>query len=585
MASNSVGRSLSISSTSSAEIDVLSSHTKRHRHAGTHPGQGSARDDDVDAPMPVLTSSEESIEVFPGTASGAIGRSKWWRVYMMHFLFMWNSRTYEYVSIFLVAFAFPKSLTATSIRGLASTISALLCSSSVGSWIDRSPLRLNTLLIAVCLNHAAIVAAYLCWLLWPSASEDPNATLGPFSDLSKGLLFGGILFLDIVHDLSTIGYRLCLERDWVPVLVGPIHTEMDHGLTQVNAVMMRIELVCKLVAPSLMPLIVKSFASQTGWIILLAVSTLVFWASGVWCVRVIAQGNVRLTLPKQIFTTLNEGRTFSVNDNFTFPQMPSKSWQRKAYGFLYRDPIMRLKHYFSFPIWPASISIALLQLTVLAYSATLITYLLSVGFSLSAVTIARASGSIFGLSGTVITPAAVAYLKKRHASKITPQGDRIDDNDKTAEAAVTRAVGFWGVGSQFLCLVVNGLAEVSPHISVTLLLFAFLSLSRIGHFVHFLMIQELGQVEIPAAQRSTFAGVEQSFKSLGELSHWIATVVWSQPEDFKWLALGSMLVTGLSSVVFGTWARKGQMGRNAISGGYEAVPLVDVNGEEDEAPP
>lgn len=60
-------------------------------------------------------------------------RMKWWKVYAMHFLFMWNSRTYEYVSvsstrlitpqactkasqIFLVALAFPGGLTATSIR-------------------------------------------------------------------------------------------------------------------------------------------------------------------------------------------------------------------------------------------------------------------------------------------------------------------------------------------------------------------------------------------------------------------------------------------------------------------------------------
>ena len=26
-------------------------------------------------------------------------RWKWWKVYAMHFLFMWNSRTYEYVSV------------------------------------------------------------------------------------------------------------------------------------------------------------------------------------------------------------------------------------------------------------------------------------------------------------------------------------------------------------------------------------------------------------------------------------------------------------------------------------------------------
>lgn len=26
-------------------------------------------------------------------------RMGWWKVYWMHFLFMWNSRTFEYVSV------------------------------------------------------------------------------------------------------------------------------------------------------------------------------------------------------------------------------------------------------------------------------------------------------------------------------------------------------------------------------------------------------------------------------------------------------------------------------------------------------
>jgi solute carrier family 40 (iron-regulated transporter), member 1 len=299
-----------------------------------------------------------------------------------------------------------------------------------------------------------MVASYLCWLSWPAnPDETTQAQRTPFSDLSKGMLFGGIMFLDVIHDLSAIGYRLCLERDWVPVLVGPITAEMDYGLTQVNAVMMRIELTCKLVAPSLLPLIVGSFESQIGWIFLVAASTILFWASGVWCVQVIARGNVQLQLPKQVFTSLNGARNFSVDDTLTFPTLPPRSWPRRVYGVLYRDPVTRLKHYFSLPMWPASISIALLQLTALAYSATLITYLLEIGFSLSAITIARASGSILGLSGTIITPIAVTYLKKRYTQKLQPRGERNEEDDKAAEGAVTRTVGFWGVASQFICLV------------------------------------------------------------------------------------------------------------------------------------
>lgn len=86
------------------------------------------------------------------------------------------------------------------------------------------------------------------------------------------------------------------------------------------------------------------------------------------------------------------------------------------------------------------------------------------------------------------------------------------------------------------------------------------------------MVQELEQVEIPSSQRSTFAGTEQSFRSFFELSHWGATVVWSHPEDFKWLALGSLMVLGAGTAVFAAWSRNGEKSESK----YEEVALDDI---------
>ena len=86
------------------------------------------------------------------------------------------------------------------------------------------------------------------------------------------------------------------------------------------------------------------------------------------------------------------------------------------------------------------------------------------------------------------------------------------------------------------------------------------------------MIQELEQVEVPSSQRSTFAGTEQSFRSFFELCHWGATVVWSQPEDFKWLSFGSLMVLGTSACIFSIWLRREEKGETK----YEEIPLDDV---------
>ena len=90
-----------------------------------------------------------------------------------------------------------------------------------------------------------------------------------------------------------------------------------------------------------------------------------------------------------------------------------------------------------------------------------------------------------------------------------------------------------------------------------------------------LMVQELEQVEIPVSQRSTFAGTEQSFRSFCELCHWAATVVWSRPEDFRWLALGSLLVTGISAGTYIAWMRRPRL--RMAEEGYEGIAMEDVH--------
>jgi len=88
-----------------------------------------------------------------------------------------------------------------------------------------------------------------------------------------------------------------------------------------------------------------------------------------------------------------------------------------------------------------------------------------------------------------------------------------------------------------------------------------------------LMVQEIEQVEIPATQRSTFAGTEQSFDSLFSLCHWGATVLWNKTEDFKWLALGSCSFLGAGTVIYAFWSKQP---KRSSGPEYEEVPLDDV---------
>ncbi|KAJ5041278.1 uncharacterized protein L3040_005826 [Drepanopeziza brunnea f. sp. 'multigermtubi'] len=451
------------------------------------------------------------------------GETRWWKIYSLHFLFMWNIRTFEYVSIVLVASAFPHSLTAASIRGIVSTLSSILFASSVGSWIDKSNNRTTPLRISIIVNHGAIVLTYVAWILWPAVADHD-------STFARNILFVAILVLDILQVLSATGNSLSLSRDCIPVLTD---ATSPHTLTQVNAVIARVNLFCKIASPSLLPIIVNAYSRST-WISIIALSTVVVWTAEMYCLSHVSRENPRLTLPKDQDLLLDgalEGEVYG-------HEAPLIS---KAHSLLYEGPAFRLRHFFSIAVWPASITMAFLYLTVLVYSAALITYLLHSGVPLSVVTLARTSGSLMGFVATFTTPVVGRYLTGR-----LPAG--------SANGTITRKLSSWGITGQFLALipVVFVLWNLSPSaptesssttstasqvsIRTMFTLFGFLSLSRLFHWTYSLMEQEIEQSEVPASQRSTFSGTGESLRSCFDLAHWTATVVWSRPEEFKGLA-------------------------------------------------
>jgi iron-regulated transporter 1 len=51
-------------------------------------------------------------------------------------------------------------------------------------------------------------------------------------------------------------------------------------------------------------------------------------------------------------------------------------------------------------------------------------------------------------------------------------------------------------------------------------------------------------------------------------------VIWSQPEDFRWLALGSVIVLGVGTTIFGVWSEK--VRRERLEVRYEEIVMDDV---------
>jgi len=102
------------------------------------------------------------------------------------------------------------------------------------------------------------------------------------------------------------------------------------------------------------------------------------------------------------------------------------------------------------------------------------------------------------------------------------------------------------------------LATLSAHttaLTTAIPLFTFLSLSRLGLWTFDLTTTETTQLLVPASTRSSFGGTEQSLVAFFELLQWVAAAVWSRPDQFPWLALGSLGAVAVSAGMYASWVR------------------------------
>ncbi|TVY46138.1 Solute carrier family 40 member [Lachnellula subtilissima] len=506
--------------------------------------------------------------------------SQAWNLYASHFLSTWNIRTYEFTAIIFTAAAYPDTLIASSIRGIVRTLASICFASIVGRWVDHAPHRLKTLWSTISVNRISVISASVLWFFLVSSESATQGSLQSTSSITQDIMFGLILFLEVLETLSASGNMLSMERDFVVTAADPDGQPYD--LTHLNSVMRRIDLICKLIAPILISIMVSATSVRIGVFVVGALST-ASWGVELICAKRVWDLNPRLRVLK----------TIGIGDSNTVSQSlpPSSSCHKISRALRrYRQDF---ENYFSSEVWIPSMSLSFLHISVLTYSATFITFLLNAGFSLDLITIARAAGSVVEISSTVVTPIGVHYLSKTKGhGRIRGVVARVNEDSEdpgvrllerfpgqqpATETGLER-LGLWGISWQLLNLVpvVFALWSLSPDTTTTtssaivsrilgpiatqpllaFTLFFFLSISRLGLWIFDLTTQQLTQTMNPTSQRSSFTGVEYSFVSLFGLAQHIVAIVLHRPEQFKWIALMSLGATAISTVAYAGWVWK-----------------------------
>lgn len=403
-------------------------------------------------------------------------------------------------------------------------------------------------------------------------------------------MFAVVLALGIFEKLSGSANLMSMERDWVTTVAAPDGHAYD--LTRLNAAMRRIDLGCKLIAPVLTSVITSAVGLRYG-ICTIGGMSAISWGIEVWSARNVWNENSSLQVPKtrhaeQSLTT--QRSVDSATSTIPMALMRRQKFFTKAKTTMkaFKQDILK---FFSTPIWIPSVALSMLHISVLTYNASFISYLLSAGLSLNLIAFARASGGVIEISSTVVAPVGVSYLgkhRRRHGHDVDDEeaeGALLEQEQNytsrvcNVETGLER-LGLWGITWQFLSLIPVVLAlwsissdptlsklspllarlfaftESTPKYFVYFALFTFLSLSRLGLWVFDLTTQQLTQTMVPAASRSSFAGVENSITNIFELGQWVVAIILSEPEQFKWLALGSLLCVWLSMVIYAGWVRR-----------------------------
>ncbi|KAK6841892.1 hypothetical protein PG987_002752 [Apiospora arundinis] len=470
--------------------------------------------------------------------SPGLTRAQAVRLYVSHAFSTWNARGYEFAAILFTAAAYPDTLVAAALRMIIIYLAMIILSSSIGSWVQNAPDRLRTLLTTIVVNRTSVVIGSFFWLLILS-QEDLVKTetifVLPKNDILKHVIFAVAVTFGIIERLSSSGNLISMERDWVVKVAAP--PGQPYSLTHLNAVMRRIDLVCKLISPILISIVISATDSVRIGVIYSALTSLIsipietISAKGVW------NSSPVLRVPK----------TKKLAGEAPVPApVHSVPWTSRIRQFS-----KGFEMYFSTTVWLPSVALALLHFNMMTWRATFITYLINIGYTLPVITTARAVGSIFEISSTVATPLGIQYMGKayqRHRSLTDEEDEELEvglieeGNDEQQHVVDGQTVvglqrfGLWGVSWQVLNLapVVVALWAISssgethkttpssgsvssPDWRWSLVIFGFLSCSRFGVWVFDLTTQQLTQVLVPEHQRSKFAGVETSVVNVFEI--------------------------------------------------------------------
>lgn len=434
---------------------------------------------------------------------------------MSHTLSTWNARTFEFGAVIFLAAIFPGTLFFASCYALFRSAAATILGAWIGGQVDRKN-RLHVVRQSIVWQRLSVATSCIILLsLLAGGKERGTITYG---------LFVASVILACLEKLAFVANTVSVERDWIIIVSESLQVERH----ELNSAMRRIDLVCKLIAPVGIGLIDGYSTRIAIWVVFAqnAVSVLVEY---------FAIAHVYAAVPEL-------GR----EEELRHSETPGTEMQQSSHQDVAPNPGLRStlsniashlhpwKDYAQNPAFLASFALSLLYLTVLGFGSQMTTYLLTLDFTSTHVSLMRLASVVIELSATVAAP----WLMNK--------------------IGAVRA-GLWFINEQLLCIALAiGLYIMMDNKAMLAAgaLVLGVCLSRLGLWGFDLSVQYLVQEDAPKATRGSFSAIEMSLQNLFELLSFATTMVFYRPKDFRIPMFISAGAIASSAACFAGFVRK-----------------------------
>ncbi|KAL4771882.1 Ferroporti-1 [Aspergillus nidulans var. acristatus] len=424
------------------------------------------------------------------------------RLYTSHFLSTWNSRMFEFGAVVFLASIFPETLLYASVYALVRSLFAVLFSSWLGSLVDRTD-RLSAIRHSIIWQRIPVAVSCVCLGL---LLRSPPIHL-------SWLLFIALVLLAGVEKLAATVNTVSVERDWAVVISEALLVSRK----DLNASMRRIDLFCKLVAPVVVSLMDGLLSTKVA----------------IWAVLGV---NATVVLVEYFaIAGLDRGQERQAADDAEDEQQQlEEHLAQNTIAQHIRRTVASWLEYVRQSVFLASFALSLLYLTVLSFGPTMVTFLLHSGFSSLDVSAMRIGAVLTEISGTWMAP----FLM-----------DRI--------GPIRSGLWFlnWQFGTLAAAVAAFAFASDKPRLVAGCLITG-VALSRLGLWGFDLSVQFLVQENINPGSRARFSATEMALQSVFEMISFATTIVFADPDQFKYPVYISYGAIALAAVCFAAYVRR-----------------------------